>query len=478
MSPAAPTGPDDGAVDPGEDPVAPTAPESTRRSAPVAGGLRGLLASSTRVTIATFAVGLVLALRDIYIAAAYGRSAEVDAYILALLIPVTLSQVAGGAMRSSFIPAYVKLAHSPSRDRLRAFVESINTVTYAALAVLALVTFFAGPAGVGLVARSNESLGNPALRTLVYLLAPLVAVRGVAHLWVAFLEAEGRLLLAAVNRATVAIGSMLGIFFLAGRWGIYGLAAGTIVGMAAHAAIYAGALRRIGVSLAARWHGFTPEVRRVGPQYFAWLLSSGMTGTTLLIDNGMAATLGEGQVSALNYGYRIVVFAMALGSAGVGIAILPYATRLVVEHRFDEVRRTIRWFLAIIFVLGGTGTAILAGFAEPLVALVFERGAFAADDTVVVAGVQAMYAFGLPPMLALILCLRVLSSLERNDVLPWVALFSITGNVIFNLIFMRTMGAAGIALSTSVVYAGTSAVALYVARRVLAGREAAAEIEP
>jgi len=101
------------------------------------------------------------------------------------------------------------------------------------------------------------------------------------------------------------------------------------------------------------------------------------------------------------------------------------------------------------------------------VRLLYQRGAFGAADTAVVARVQAMYALQVPFFAIGLLHVRLLTALKRNDLVMASAGLNLVLDIILNLVCMRFLGVAGIALSTSLFYVGSFFFASYATRRLL-----------
>ena len=89
--------------------------------------------------------------------------------------------------------------------------------------------------------------------------------------------------------------------------------------------------------------------------------------------------------------------------------------------------------------------------SEPVVRLFFQRGAFTAADTRVVAQVQAFYVIQIPFYVLNMIMVRLLSAMHRNHILMISGSLNLCLNVAFNLLFIRIWGVAGIALSSSAV---------------------------
>jgi putative peptidoglycan lipid II flippase len=102
------------------------------------------------------------------------------------------------------------------------------------------------------------------------------------------------------------------------------------------------------------------------------------------------------------------------------------------------------------------------------VRLVFQRGAFQAEDTLLVARIQQMYLLQVPFFVLGILGVRMLVALSKNHLLTIMAVVNLIVNVVGNLVFMRWFGVSGIALSTSVVYMVSMSMILILVARNLA----------
>jgi putative peptidoglycan lipid II flippase len=179
----------------------------------------------------------------------------------------------------------------------------------------------------------------------------------------------------------------------------------------------------------------------------AFLLSS-----TTIVDQSMAAMLGSGNVAALNYGYKIVAFALGIGSLAIGTAVLPHFSQMVAAEDWNAVRHTLKTYTRLILMVTVPFTLAFVLSSRLIVSVLYERGNFTAADTLVVSRVQAFYALQIPFYVLGILVVRLISSLRANHVLMWGAILSLALDVALNLLLMPHLGVAGIGLSNSVVY--------------------------
>ena len=109
-------------------------------------------------------------------------------------------------------------------------------------------------------------------------------------------------------------------------------------------------------------------------------------------------------------------------------------------------------YSALIFLVTVPITIGLVLFSHPLVRILFERGAFSAEDTKVVSGVQTFLSMQIPFYMLGTFGVRLLSALKKNVILAVISGVNAALNITLNYVLMRSMGVAGIALSTSLVY--------------------------
>jgi putative peptidoglycan lipid II flippase len=233
------------------------------------------------------------------------------------------------------------------------------------------------------------------------------------------------------------------------------MALGLVAGHVVEAVVLIGWLARSGFRLRLARPGLDPDSRFVLRQYLPMVGGSLLMVNAQVVDQAMAAMLPAGNVAALSYGNKIMAVPLNVAVTALGTALVPYLSVLVAKRDWSALRHTVARYLRLSFGTALLPTAALAFWAAPLVRLLFERGAFGPEDTRVVAGVQALASLQIPFYVAGILVVRAISSLSANQILIRGAVLNLAVNVAFNLLFMRWLGVAGIALSTSVMYLGS-----------------------
>jgi putative peptidoglycan lipid II flippase len=211
-------------------------------------------------------------------------------------------------------------------------------------------------------------------------------------------------------------------------------------------------LKERGVRLEPCWYGLHPALRQVIGQYAPMLAGALLMGSTELINQSMAAMLEPGSVAALNYARKVVSLFIVVGAIPLSTAALPYFSQMVANLDWSGCRHTLKTYSWSITLVTVPITLGLVVFSQPLIRIVFQRGAFTALDTRIVSRVLAFLSLQIPFYILANLGVRLVSALKRNSVLMVIAGVNMVLNIIFNLILMRYAGVAGIALSTSFVY--------------------------
>jgi putative peptidoglycan lipid II flippase len=140
---------------------------------------------------------------------------------------------------------------------------------------------------------------------------------------------------------------------------------------------------------------------------------------------------------------------------------------MVVTHDWGGVRNTLKTYAVVILLASVPLTLIVFALSEPIVSLLFERGAFTKADTHLSGQVQALFVLQVPFYMLGILIVRLISSLQANHVLMWGAAINLFLNIFLNYLFMQWFGVSGIALSTSVVYFISFCYLFYMLWRVI-----------
>jgi putative peptidoglycan lipid II flippase len=414
---------------------------------------RRIFVATVTIGAATLLVSLAGMLKELLVAHRFGRGDDIDAFLLAFLLPSFAINVIAGSLSTAFIPEYVRTrqqhgAAAAHRLFSTAVVGSIGML-FAGSVALAIVAPYVLP-----LLASNFDERKLALTYRLFLtFLPVLTISGISSLWTAALNAHQRYLVAALAPALMPVSAVVFLILFGGAWGIYALAVGTIAGFFLQCLVLIAPLRHLEIPVVPRYLGITPQLRRMIHQYLPVASGALLMSGTMVVDQAMAAMLDPGSVAALNYGSKIPAFVVGLGIVALGSAVLPQFSDLAGRGDWPAIRHMLRFWVALTGIASAAVTLLLIFASEPIIGLLFERGAFTARDTRVVATIQSLLLLQVPFHTIGIVFVRLISALQENRILLWGAAISLPLNILLNFLFMQWIGIYGIALSTSVVYA-------------------------
>jgi len=312
---------------------------------------------------------------------------------------------------------------------------------------------------------------------LFYAMLPVVLITGVASNCTAVLNTFDRFALPALAPMAISLAIIVGTLALGGRLGIWALVYSTLGGSLAHAGVVAWMMNTHGYKLELRWHGMTEGTREVAGQYGPVLLGGILASGGLLVDQSMAASLAPGSVAALVYANRFVSVVLTLLAGAVGTAVAPYFSHMVAECDWQGCRHTLKTWVGLTAAVSVPIAVGLMVGAHLLIRVAFERGAFGKQDTAVVAPVLAMYAIQIPFFVCSRVFYRFLVAMRRTDLILYCGMLNLGLDVVLNLVLMRSLGVAGIALATSLWTVSTFFFLWYWTRRLLRAADAENSIQ-
>lgn len=404
--------------------------------------------------------------RDAVVAAKFGAAGETDAFFAAFTIPDWLNYLlAGGTLSITLLPIYA--GHLTKGDE-NAANRALSTVTSIVL-VLALLGVVAGQifAETLLAAFFSkmpaDKLATCVAITRVLLPAQIFFVAG--GLMSATLFARGHFRAAAAAPLLYNGGIIAGGLLLGDQLGIAALAWGALFGaFAGPFLVPTIAAVRAGARLFPRFAGRDPD-------FLAWIKQSLplMLGVSLVTADEWIlryfASGDEGAISHLTYAKRLMAAPIAMVGQAVGQASMPFFTRLFAEGKRGELADTVLATVRGAGVVAMMAAAGMIAVAEPLTALLFQRGAYTAADVGPTASYLVIFAAAVPLWALQGLLVRAFYA-ARDTLTPMLAgtVVTVLSLPLYDLAYRRG-GAAGLAVASGVgIFLHTTAVVVLLRR--------------
>jgi putative peptidoglycan lipid II flippase len=169
----------------------------------------------------------------------------------------------------------------------------------------------------------------------------------------------------------------------------------------------------------------------------------------LLIAASMVASLTPNAISWLYYANRLVELPLGVVSIAIGTVLVPAFARAVRENDREALIAAESRGLELSFGLALPAAVALVVLASPIVAVLFERGAFTAADTAATAAALGAFALGLPGHVLTKAFSPAFFAREDTQTPMRAALIGLAVAIAGSLLLDRLLGHLGIALATA-----------------------------
>ncbi len=412
---------------------------SLARSAAIVGGFYVLS------NIAGFVARLLINAR-------FGAGAEQDAFRAAFVIPDLMFNVlAGGALASAFIPVYVGRLSRGETDIAWRLARAVAQIVFGVLSALAIMAAASAPALIQHVVARQFGPAQVALTaSLMRIMLLATVIFGVSGLLMGVLQSNDAFLAPAIAPSMYQLGMILGATVLSGL-GVYGLAVGVVLGALMHMGVQLPSLRSVMrlSSSAAHAHGaqrvdhaIRSDLRQILALMPPRMLGLGAVQLNSLVNTTLASGISGG-VSAFNNAFAILVLPIAVIGQAVGTALFPAISAHAARGEGALFAASFTRAINAVIALSLPAAVGLIILGQPLIRLLFERGAFDARSTEWVAFALALLAIGLPAHAALELITRAFYALKDSARPAMLAVFSVALNILLSIGLYQMFDRAG-----------------------------------
>lgn len=414
------------------------------------------------ITLFSKVLGLV---RELIFGYFLGTSATKDIYVMATLVPLLLSSFILNSVTAAFIPRFNAVRKEGGIKAARNFTANVsNILGLVSLVIIGLVVIFAEPIA-SFLARGWE--GEIISETALYIRIVVIAILPIAFTsaFSGYLNVHDDFFSPSI---TVAINNVVLIIFcfiaaLTGQWLL--LPIGYTLAYFAQYIHYLPALRKTGYR-----HRPIFERNKELKTFFLLaapiLLSVAATDLAQIVDKMIATALFEtGSVSSMDYASKLITMVSGIIIASGVTAVYPKLSKLVQEKKEEDYHREVAssmesiYFFVIPVVVG------MFILAEPIIQVIFERGAFDRASTILTGGLLRFYSLSLLGETIYILITRVFYSINDTKTPIRIMFVQVLFDIPLNFILSDLIGINGLALSSSIGMMAAGVYAIYCYKR-------------
>ncbi|MCQ8782184.1 murein biosynthesis integral membrane protein MurJ [Mangrovibrevibacter kandeliae] len=408
--------------------------------------------------------------REMMMASALGVGPVADAFNLAFRFPNLFRRLfAEGAFNAAFIPLFARSLEEDGEDAAKEFASEIFSTLFTVLFVLTALAMVFMPALVQTIIAPGLSacVDDPAASahfipcadryeiTIAFsrIMFPYLACMSLLAMVSGILNAFRRFFAAAVAPSIlnfVLIGVLawcwwkradqqtIGFFM---SWGVLVAGVGQLLMVTV-------AMRIAGFSVRLKRPRWTKGLRRLLALAAPAALIGGITQINLFVGQAIAS-YKPGAVSILQYADRPYQLPLGMVGVAIGVVLLPELARALKAGRLGEAQHTQNRSLEFALFLTVPAAVALFIIPEPIIRLIYERGAFLPTSTRAVADVLGLYALGLPAFVLIKVFSPGYFAREDTRTPMLVTGLSAIANIVLSLGLFYVMAERGIALATT-----------------------------
>lgn len=408
------------------------------------------LAKTTIWFTIVMCIGYVVSFaKEAVVANYFGVSKEVDAYTVALQVPVILFSFVAVAIQSVVVPLYSDLLYNKGGDESNRFASNLLVTVLLFAGVFFLLGEILAGGLIYLFAPGFAEETHQLATNLLRITLPTIFFSLIAQVLTAILNVHKRFVLPSLSVLLLNTGLIVTILLLHAQFGIVAACLGQIAG---------GLLQTLFLLLIVR-------------KLFKWKLVFNLKDTTLrqamkmslpvfwsisvaevnaMVNKMVASFLFVGSIAAMGYAQKIESIFISFFTSAIATIVYPMYAESAAKGDSTQLNSRINYTLsAYSFFLIPVMMYVLC-YKEEIIEIAFARGAFDKSAIDVTQQLLGFYVVGI-----LFLALRgtvtnVFYSLKDSKTPAKNATIGVIINVVLNVTLPFVMGVNGLALATSI----------------------------
>ncbi len=405
--------------------------------------------STISLMIATIVAKILGFIRELVLASSYGATMYSDAYITAITIPSVILIAVGTTLATVLIPMYMEVNNRLGEKESLKYINNVLNIIIIISTILSTlgIIFAKDLVNIFAVGFKGDILEVTINFTRIAMIGILFT--SLSYIMTAYLQIKENYFIPGIASLPKNILIIISII-LSIKYNPYIMMWGTLIAMSLEFIFQFPYAHKKGYK-----YKFFINLKDKYLKKTAWLIGPVLIGVAVnqvntMIDRTLASTLVEGSISALNYANKLNGFVMALFISSVAAVIYPILSKLSSENNKDEFIKSVVQSINSVILLVipiSVGAIVLA---SPIVKILFQRGAFDVRATRMTSIALIMYslgmvAFGLRDILG-----KVFYALQDTKTPMVNGVLAMIMNIVLNIIFVKYLKLAGLALATSI----------------------------
>jgi len=410
------------------------------------------------VGIATMISRIFGFIRDMVVAALFGASWIYDAFLIAFRIPNLLRRLIGeGSLTVSFVPVFTEYLRNKSRQEALELAHVAFTLLSIILVVISILGVLLAPLIVALQAPGFiQTPDQFALAVfLTRLMFPYIFFMSLVALCMGILNSFRHFAAPALSPVILNISMIAAALLLRDYFAepITALAIGVMIGGVLQLAMQWPFLSKFKVKFKFNFNWQHPGIKQMTVLLFPAILGAAVGTINVFVGNVLASFLPKGSVSYLYYADRIMELPLGVFAIAIGTASLPSLSEHALQGNREALKSTLSFSMRLMLFVTIPAMVALMALNLPIISVLFQRGAFDAQATVLTAQALFCYALGLWAFSLLRVVVAVFYSLQDAKWPMKAAVITLIVNLVASIILMFPLKHLGLALANSLAAA-------------------------
>jgi putative peptidoglycan lipid II flippase len=387
--------------------------------------------------------------RDITLSYFYGASDISDAYLISLTIPTVIFGFIGAGLSTGYIPLYSKIERELGEKEGNRYTNNlVNVLILLCTIIVVLGILFANQLVKAFASGfAGETFELAVQFTRISLLG--VYFTGLTYVFSGFLQIKENYIIPALIGFPFNFLAILAIFF-SSKGNILVLSIGSVMATASQFFLTVPFAYKKGYRYKFILNIKDEHIKNMACMAIPVIVGVSVNQINTLVDRTLTSQIAVGGISALNYANRLNGFIQGIFVMSIATVIYPMISKMAAENNMNGLKKSVSEAISFINLLVLPATVGAMIFAEPIVKLLFGRGAF---DTQAISMTSyalffysiGMIGFGLREVLS-----RAFYAIQDTKIPMINAAIAMVMNIILNIILSKFLGIGGLALATSI----------------------------
>jgi len=387
--------------------------------------------------------------RELVLSYFYGASAISDAYLISLTIPAVIFSFVGTGLSTGFIPMFSQIREKHGDSEANKFTSNIINILLLISTVLVVVGLIFTEPIVKLFASGFK--GQTLAMAIRFTKLSLVGIyfTGTTYIYSAYLQLNNRFLTPALIGVPYNIIIIIAIAISANQDPLF-LILGSVLATASQLFILIPSIKRSEYRHIFKINFKDEHLKNLMIIALPVIIGVSVNQINTLVDRTIASGLVVGGISALNYASRLNGFVQGLIVTPVATVLYPSISKMAANDNIKGLKAAINEAINSIGILIMPITVGAMLFAEPIVKLLFGRGAFDANAITLTTSALVFYSIGMIGFGLRDILSRAFYS-QQDTKTPMInGSIAVIINIVLNIILSKYIGIGGLALATSI----------------------------